>query len=487
MVAHPDGTCPVTVLLPQGPVNDVDLAVAAARDQLAAEPDRHGEISAVLMHLLDHGTDHRPKVARAIAALVPEMCPQAAARVRGYLVDRAGDPVPAGYPDWYTPDERYEELALVISLGLLDPGQAPAARAAFAAADMRMVLNFGDGYAALGPDYAREVIARLAEAAARGRGEAEQAAATMAKLDAVYHLEACQALETVVAGGVPVGLMAQPLTALSPEAVAVAVRIAIASLLLDPASYLSVQWGPDLVGVVRAAGEQYASEMDTALWTLVRDSSNDVKLRLDAAAKLPPSSRVQAESLILDVFDAPSPDEQASAAPVHAAVADAWRRIELALTTRAPDFLSGLGAPATRLDVEVAEAKLGYRLPADFAASCLVHDSIDVPGADRDGCLHVGLALLPEMRDAMDWGDEWRACVPLVAEPDGSYVVLDLDPARVPGRLLYSDQGGDPDPDDVRAPNWLSVLERFATHLEEGRYSHHVYDEQTGQAELLWT
>ncbi|WP_323747931.1 alpha/beta hydrolase fold domain-containing protein [Catenulispora rubra] len=466
MVAHPDGTCPVTALLPQGPVNNVDLAVAAARDQLAAEPQRHSEISAVLIHLLDHGTDHRPKVARAIATLVPEARPQAAARVRGYLADRASDPVPAGYPDWYTPNERYEKLALVITLGLLDPAQAPAARAAFAEADTRMVLNFGDGYAALGPDYAREVLARLTETAAGGRGEAEQAAATMAKLDAAYHLEACQALATVVAGGVPVGLVARPLTALSPEAVQVAVSIAIASLLLDPASYLSVQSGPDLVDVIRAAGEQHASQIDAALWTLVRDSANDVKLRLEAAAKLPPSSRTQAESQILGILDAPSPDEKASASPIRAAVADAWRRIELALATYAPDSLSGLGAPATQLDVEVAEAKLGYPLPEDFKASCLIHGSIDILGADQGDCAHIDLARLPDMRDAMDWGDEWRACVPLLAEPDGSYVVLDLDPERVPGRLLYSDQGGEPDPDDVRAPNWLSVLERFATRLE---------------------
>ncbi|WP_344659491.1 SMI1/KNR4 family protein [Catenulispora subtropica] len=485
MEVHRDGNCPVAGLLPQGPVNDVDLAVATARKRLVAEPKRRGEIGAILIHLLDHGTDNRPKVARAIATLVPEQSPQAAARVRGYLADRAADPLLAAYPDWYTPNQDYEELALAIALGLLDPEHAPAARARFAAASMRAVLNFAAGYAGLGPQYAHEAITRLTEYAADGRGPAEQAAATMAKLDAVYHLAACQALESVAADGVPVGLMARPLTTLAAEAVPVAVRIAIASLRLDPVSYLSASRGPDLVDEVRAAGEQYAQQLDAELWTFVRDSSHALKLRLDAAAKLPPQSRAEAEALILS---APQPEDDALTSPIPAAVAEAWRRIEAELAVRAPALLGGLGAPATRSEIQVTEAKLGYRLPEDFAASCLIHRSVDILGADWDGCMHWDVARLPELQGGhgMDWDEQWHACVPLLVEGDGSYVVLDLDPGRVPGRLLYSDQGCEPDPDDVRAPNWLAVLERFADHLEAGRYSYHVYDETTGDAQLLW-
>ncbi|MGF1425700.1 SMI1/KNR4 family protein [Kitasatospora sp. LaBMicrA B282] len=163
-----------------------------------------------------------------------------------------------------------------------------------------------------------------------------------------------------------------------------------------------------------------------------------------------------------------------------------WRRIEAHLAEHAPGALAGLAGPAGADEIAEQETRLGFGLPADFAASLAVHREIAIPGLQGDAVRHWDVTAPASRRDEMDLrsrsaerpGDEirndwdWRpGWMPVTLEPDGSHVVLDLDPGPEGryGQLVRTDQGV---PDGMHAPSRLHVLSGFAAALEAGHYAY---------------
>ncbi|WP_123562497.1 hypothetical protein [Kitasatospora cineracea] len=91
--------------------------------------------------------------------------------------------------------------------------------------------------------------------------------------------------------------------------------------------------------------------------------------------------------------------EQTDPAAVHRTVAAAWQCIERELAVRFPRFEARLGGPAAPGEVAACERALGFPLPADFAASCLVHRSVAFGGWIEGMESHDDLAELPANRD----------------------------------------------------------------------------------------
>ncbi|WP_157536780.1 SMI1/KNR4 family protein [Kitasatospora mediocidica] len=463
---------------PEGPLRElpdfIPAGCAAAREMLAEDAAQREPVGSALGHLLDLGFVNRTEVARTIVDLVPEQRAFGAAKLSGYLADLPSDRALVHTPRIDLSPAGPAALGTQIALATLDPGEAAAARARFrlgnGSADGRLAADF----ALLGPRHTDDVLVRMA---ARLTPQGVRAMFTLSPYvdrQRVYEL-----LHEAVAGGVAVGLLATPLTALDPAERPDAVRLALGSLLLSPEEYLVTGGDKDVVAAVLDAGPEYQDQVTEALWQVVRNLPLNRTLRLQAAARLGAPDREAAERFLT------GPDCE-SARLERAAVADVWRRIEGSLMVHAPALLGGLAGPASAEEIAAAETQLGYRLPADFAASCMIHRAVAVPGAGPDEWMHWDVRELAAIRE--ETADDWssQAYVPLTHEGDGSHLVLDLDPDGSPGRLIYSDQGWDPDPGDVRAPSWLSALESFADHLEAGRYRYRIYDEATGAGEILY-
>ncbi|MEU9131954.1 SMI1/KNR4 family protein [Kitasatospora sp. NPDC048540] len=462
---------------PHGPVSElpdlVPSGCAAVREMLAQDTAQREAIGSALVDLLDLDFVSRIEVARTIVDLVPEQRLRAAAKLSGYLANLPNDPALVHSLHKDLSPTAPAAMATQIALATLDPGQSEAARSRLQLANGHVEPFFAADFAQLGPQHTNDVLARMAARLTPRRVQEMFTLSPYVDRQHVYEL-----LHGVVAGGVPVGLVAVPLTVLELAERPDAVRLALESLVLNPKEYLVTGGDKDIVAAVLDAGPEFQGQVTAALWWVVRKLSLNRALRLQAAARLGPSDREVAERFLT------GPDSE-SARLERAAVAEAWRRIEEALTVHAPALLGGLAAPASAEEVAMAEAQLGYPLPVDFAASCMIHRAVDIPGAGPDDWMHWDVSELAEIREntADDWSS--RAYVPLTVEGDGSHVVMDLDPEGSPGRLIYSDQGWDPDPDDERAPSWLSVLESFAGNLEAGCYRYSIYDDATGAGELL--
>ncbi|AUG78323.1 hypothetical protein CFP65_3533 [Kitasatospora sp. MMS16-BH015] len=462
---------------PQGPVSElpefVPSGCAAARGMLARDAGQREAIGRALVDLLDLDFVSRIEAARAIVELVPEQHLRAATKLSGYLANLPDDPALVHSLHKDLSPTAPAAMATQIALAVLDPEQAEAARSRLRLTDRRVEPFFAADYAQLGPRHTGDVLARMAARPTPGRVQQMFTLSPYVDRRQVYEL-----LHGVVAAGVPVGLLARPLTVLEPAERPDAVRLALASLVLSPKEYLVTGGDKDVVAAVLEAGPEFQGQVTEALWQVVRKLPLNRSVRRQAAARLGSADREAAEWFLT------GPDSE-SARLERAAVAEAWRRIEEALTVHAPALLGGLAAPASAEEIARAEAQLGYPLPVDFAASCMIHRAVDIPGAGPDDWMHWDVSELAGIRD--NTADDWSspAYVPLTEEGDGSHVVLDLDPEGAPGRLIYSDQGWDPDPGDERAPSWLSVLESFADNLKAGRYRYSVYDAATGAGELL--
>lgn len=171
---------------------------------------------------------------------------------------------------------------------------------------------------------------------------------------------------------------------------------------------------------------------------------------------------------------------------IRAAVADVWGRIDAWLGEHAPAMLSGLGGPASPEEIAAAERDLGLTLPVDFAASCAIHRSVALNGVLsniwqgdvselakwRDDSLDEGPGSSNDPDDEIRRDQEWRrGWVLLDYEPDGSSVILDLDPGPdgVVGQIIYMDQACI---DEVISRCWLDELRDFADELEADRYTY---------------
>ncbi len=175
-------------------------------------------------------------------------------------------------------------------------------------------------------------------------------------------------------------------------------------------------------------------------------------------------------------------------------IANNWKRIELWLTTNAPEALEYLKGPATEDAIGRAEAKLRLKLPDDVRASLLVHDGSANPTSDygiAEGFVLYSLDKVIKTRELMHrlrasgdipasldreaepdpgvrpvwWHDNW---IPVAANTSRVLVCVDLDPA--PGGsfgqlVLYISDTSDR---KVIAPSFAAWLERIATRLESG-------------------
>ncbi|MFE0459942.1 SMI1/KNR4 family protein [Kitasatospora sp. NPDC058965] len=498
-MSETESSCPAVLLLPEGPVGDTPAVLAAARSLPPRDPRRPG-IGTVLEHLLEHDETGRPEVCRALVELAPERRGAAADRLRRYLADPQGDPVVARnsfYREW---PEGYEPLPTLIGLALLDESERPAAVDRYRACSPHHQSGAAGSYALLGPEQRVEAIERQRTIAAAGnRWQVGAAVRTLLAFGPEAHLTAREVADRALARGVVVGLgaLARPLTELHPQFVPHAVAIALGSLELAPQEFLGRR-GLDLQDVptlVFEAGPAYHGELRRVLLALARDERRAPVLRWRAAVRLQllgEAERTTAEAQlrragVADPEAAPPVErlDEEQRARVRARVAAAWQRIEAALRRRAPELLAGLGAPATPEQIAAAERELARSLPVDFAASLAVHGSVALVGTEELGgagepapVAHGELAaLLAARADQGDWTGEqpddavrrdwgWRpGWLPLSDGPDGSLLVLDLEPGRTGryGQLVHADQGT---PDTVLHPGWVEALEAFADGLE---------------------
>ncbi|MFC1402542.1 MULTISPECIES: SMI1/KNR4 family protein [Streptacidiphilus] len=478
---------------------DVGAVLAAAAAVPVTDAERRRETGELLVHMLGHGRGgQRVAVARAIVDLAPEQRAAAVAGLLGFVAEPASDPLVVANAAVWSQVPGWVGLSSRIALAVLDPAQAGSARAAARACDIVSLGQLAEEFAGLGPEECDLVGKRLADAVAGGTNPGCLAACLLS-LGPTQHRRTREALDGVIARGTPIGLLARPLTDLHPDFVPHAVELALASLPLDPKQYLARQQDPDpqdIASAVLAAGEEYRDQVGSALWRLVRDPSAKPSYRRQAAGRLElvdRAAREQAERFLRDAVVSdpaagdphPVPTPQ-RAAEIRAAVADAWRRIDGWLHEHAPAVSAGLGGPASPDEITAVERDLGLALPVDFAASCAVHRSVEVSGVFSYVC-HGDIGELAKWRDELaeegssgstDPDDEirrdqeWRrGWVPLDHEPDGSSVILDLDPGPEGdvGQLIYADQGSI---DDVRARSWLDVLLDFAGELDADRYTY---------------
>ncbi|MFF7633081.1 SMI1/KNR4 family protein [Kitasatospora sp. NPDC008050] len=482
--------CPAALLLPEGPVADTAAVLAAARGLHTWDPRRLA-VGRLLEHLLDHGDDARAEVCRALLELAPERREPAAGRLRGYLADPQSDPVVRNNPMLREWPEGYEPVRTLIALAVLDPAEIPAAAARYRECSPVYQSGYARSYALLGPAQRAEAIeTQQAIAAAGDRWKAIGAIRALLTLGPDTHRAAREAADQALARGLVLGELARPLTGLDPGFVPDAVAIALASLALAPQELLARRGlvePQDVPSLVFEAGPEHHAALRRTLLTLIEDEQRAAVLRWRAAARLRllgEDEQTAAEKWLrrAGVADPEAPParvvpDEAENARIRARVAAAWSRIEAGLQ----GFAVELGAPVTPERIGEVERELGVTLPVDFAASLAIHSSVLLTGVEVIGCAeHWSLDELLSAYDELgaswtseepddeirrDWG--WRpGWLPLAAEPDGSLIMLDLDPGRagVHGQIVYADQGT---PSHVIESSWLGVLESFAAALEK--------------------
>ncbi|WP_042398295.1 SMI1/KNR4 family protein [Streptacidiphilus carbonis] len=486
--------------------------IAAARRALAdatttGRPEQTRRVGAALRHhLLAHGFTHRPEVARAIAALVPDQAPVAVGRLARFLDDAQHDPSAQGGMYLERKPGDYEHLCTAVALAALDPAYAATAAQAYREADPYPAALFGADFGLLGPDQCEQAQLHLQHLAA-GPHSKEVAATAVRSLIRLGELEtALHALRGLTERGVFLSQIVRPLAQADPALQPALVDSELRALAADPGNLLHLavrgQAQPvrDVPAEVIACGDQYRDRLARALWELVRSAALSPDIRWRAAYRLTLVSPAEHEQAVRaltteGVYDpeapppqpAPRTDRELAAALEE--VAAVWQRIERELEQRFPDFPAVFDAPASAEEVAACEQALGLQLPVEFVASCLVHRSISF------GDLVDGMPNQMDLGDLADYrqymGGEWSSDTPDPADAQvrGDYgwrdgwipldpglgpdsAALDLDPAPSGhyGQVIAMDNGT---PQGVHAAGWLELLQRFASHLEQDHYTLH--------------
>ena len=176
-------------------------------------------------------------------------------------------------------------------------------------------------------------------------------------------------------------------------------------------------------------------------------------------------------------------------------VGDSWKRIAKWYRNHASKDACELAGPATKKEIELVEAILEVRLPANVQQSYRVHNGsrhtwvfgywgyyLCLPDLVQSWALMLHLAKNPQYRDLKTiplgpikpdvWNPRW---VPLCGNGSGDHVCSDLDPpsgGRLGQVISFSHEEG---PRNVLAGSFLEWLAEFAQELESGKF---VYDEQ---------
>ncbi|MFI1170153.1 SMI1/KNR4 family protein [Streptomyces melanogenes] len=503
MGAHA-AVCPAARLLPQGSVRDTGAVLAGARAVVAearGDRQRRAEVGEVLLHVLTHGHDARPRVAEAITVLTPEQVPAARALLAGYLADRNVDPnALRGDPWWDENPPEHERLYTLVALTLLDRSYLGAAEDAYRAVGAHTAAGTATAYALLGPEHESEAVARLSSVIA-DEPAGSVVGAVRALLTLGLDADAADAVRACMTRGVVLAGLVRPLNTASPRVLPDLIEAELRALMETPGWHLAERGkdDPDTASEVLSCGAEYGERVAAALWQLVESDVREPEYRWRAAVRLgllSPAERERAVGFLeaAGVVDPEAPRGMVGTpalaegewVEVQGAVAAAWRRIELQLAERFPQFAVHLGGPATPAEIAACEAELGFGLPPAFVASCLIHRSVGFGGWVTRMCPHDDIRQLPENRDGqVMMNDGWtsdtpddeirqdrggrQGWVPLVGDTGTECDVLDLEPAAAGryGQIVNLDHGC---PNGVQSPGWLELLERFADDLEADRY-----------------
>ncbi|MFI6151626.1 SMI1/KNR4 family protein [Kitasatospora sp. NPDC051170] len=505
--------CPAAVLMPQS--LRVDDVVAAARRRVADGPPPVGAVARIglaarsaavgvaLRHCLDHDFRGRAALARAIVELVRGEGPAAVRMLARYLSDPESDPVTrhpvhGGAASW-------QHLSTAIALAALDPAHRESAETAYAEAGDFDAVVFAREHAHAGPQERAQVISRMRRAA----GAAPEHTVT----DAVRVLLELGTADQVLAalrGAVERGVFpCRVVTALheaDPRLVPALADSELRALAAAPERYLVHRPDPADPALfkpehavstrVKACGPSHRDRAVDVLREIARDGRHGNEIRWRAAFELgllDAAEREREQDLLTGegVTDpaAPRPQEQwdaADLARVQPAVAALWQRIEQQLAERFPDFPVEYGPPATLAEIAEVERELGFRLPVEFAASCLVHrhfhfpdlvtgmpDQVDVAWLPRYRCADIGSVVDhgpqdPNAAIRVDYFPR-EGWILLKADEGGTINALDLDPGPGGryGQVIALDHEM---PQGVAAAGWLSLLQRFTAALEANRY-----------------
>ena len=496
-------TCPVRELT--GGTLDAPTVIDAARQRIRQSPKT---VAKALRHLLlAHGFTARPQIARAIVELTPDQAPRAVGQLARFLNAVAEDPSTdqASYKE--TDPVDFEQLATVIALATLDEAYAAVAAVMFRDARPFLVAMFAPDYGGLGPTQrvqARTQVAGLA-ATTSDQTTAEYVIKALLRMHEFEH--ALTALRTFTERGLFFSLVARPLVDADPRVQPALVDSALRALVANPGFMLNLaprKGGEAVVDVasdVIACGGQYRERVAHALGKLVEDTGLSAEIRWSAASRLGlvgVAEHAHAVSILVTqgVSDpeAPPPARpertDAQLADALAAVTPVWRRIEHELARRFPTFGVELGPPASLAEVVACENALGFQLPLEFVASLLVHRRIQFADLVAGMPNQLDVAQLADYREWLggEWTSDraeppgspfhtdhgWRhGWVPLEAEQPQDGLALDLEPTPAGryGQVLAMDHGM---PQNVAAPGWLALLERFAADLEQDRYLRHA-------------
>jgi cell wall assembly regulator SMI1 len=451
--------------------------------------------------MLVHGFTDRPKVARALVELVPEQAVFAVQDLSRFLDNVKNDPSArsALYAE-REPGDR-ERLCTVLALATLNSSYAKAAAQAYNVAKSR-AMRSGAEVGAVGPAQPEVGTGPLLESSAAARYGQIATVSVRALLRQEEFEVALSALQQLTDRGVfPVNVV-RPLSGTDPRVRPALIDSALRALAAypDDMQHLDLPGdrasGRDAVSEILECGPAYRDRLTKTLRRLVDSAEQTAGVRRRAAARLRAVAAHEYEAAMTalaeaEVYDPeaplvrrPAPTEQEFAS-VYRTVAAAWQRIEREIARRPLGFPVTLGGAATRTEIAACEDALGLTLPAEFAASLLLHRSVAVEDTGVGMVPHKDLADLPEYREFLGgewtsdkpdpagalfrtdygWRDGW---VPLSPDEHDSGVVLDLDPAPAGryGQLLWMDHGM---PEGVSASGWLEILERFATNLEQDR------------------
>jgi cell wall assembly regulator SMI1 len=160
-----------------------------------------------------------------------------------------------------------------------------------------------------------------------------------------------------------------------------------------------------------------------------------------------------------------------------------WKRIQSWLDANAPAGYGNLRPGASEKEIQAAEKAMRLKLPADFKASCRLHDGQKAEPGLIGG---EGWSLLSLKEIVEKWGHWSRAnpknahFVPIAWIGTGDYVFLNLDPdSGEPGCLMI--QRRDSSHPDPLSPSFSSWLEDFAGELEDEVFA---YSEDDGEIML---
>ena len=175
-----------------------------------------------------------------------------------------------------------------------------------------------------------------------------------------------------------------------------------------------------------------------------------------------------------------------------------WQRLESWLAVHAPDRLETLAPGATEEQIARVEAALSVALPADYKASCRIHDGqLDINDNLMDGREFLGLDRVQQEWEIWKglletgeiaefesdpigpirndwWNTRW---IPITSDGAGDYDCLDLAPAQGGDSGQVIDFLHDDGQREVKARSFGSWLAAFVEGCELGTY---VYTDDYG-------